>query len=79
MQTWHVVHATGIIQAVYGGALRDMADNKAKDIEKQTGSIVSVTTVTGPKPTIGDKFIPAATPVSKPSTATFNRPNVIRE
>ena len=58
MNTWHIVHATGIIQAIYGGALKEFAEDKARDIEKQTGFLASVTTITGAKPSIGAEFVP---------------------
>ncbi len=58
MNTWHVVHCTGIIQAVYGGALKEFAEDKAKQMESTSGFIVGVTTITGTKPKVGAEFIP---------------------
>lgn len=60
MSTWHIVHATGIVQAIYGGALKEFAEDKARAIESQTDAIVGVTTITGTKPTIGAEFRPPA-------------------
>ncbi len=62
MNTWHIVHCTGIIQAVYGGALREMADDKAKEIEAKVGLVAGVVTVTGAKPKIGAEYHPDLDP-----------------
>jgi hypothetical protein len=57
MNTWHVIHGGGPILAVYGGALHDMAHDKAQAIEKEVGlpaTIVTIQCTTRPK--VGDPF-----------------------
>lgn len=61
MNTWHIVHVTGIIQAVYGGALKEFAEVKAKQMEESSGFIAGVTTITGPRPKVGAEFRPPST------------------
>lgn len=72
MHSWLIVHATGTVQAVYGPALRDMADEKAKHVP-----LASVSMHTGPRPRIGDKFPPASPELKLDLTPT--KSNIIRD
>jgi hypothetical protein len=73
MHTWNVVHATGIVQAVYGAALSNMAYDKAKSIP-----LAQVSVYCGPKPVIGQQFLPI-TRIEERQPTPIVRHSIIRD